>query len=389
MNTKNSICMHYKTCGGCDNLELSYEEYLKLKQDYVQTILCDFVIEKVEEIIPSPTTKFYRNKMEFAVGGTVDNIFIGLRQKGKFSKIVDLKECYNFHPKIIEVFDIVKLWMKENNILPYDIILHKGKIRYVSIRHSKTFDDLMVNIVITGSKYQFDYFEKKIFENLSAKLIEKEKIGSIYVCINNKVSDNAYTDEIFKIYGKDFIEEKINEIKYKIFPLTFFQTNTSCCEKLYEIVVKQTEGGNVLDIYCGSGGITLQVAKKVQKIIGIDSSKTNILIANENANFNNISNVEFENTNAETFILKLAKSKFATELSTIIVDPPRAGLSKRVLTEISESGVGKIVYVSCNLETLKEDLKTFVRFYKIKKVIPVDMFPFTKHLETVTVLEHK
>lgn len=381
-------CQHFGTCGGCDYTNEQYLESLKVKQEYVKSKFQFYEVENILEIIPSVKLEYHRNKMEFAVGGQVGNVLIGLRQKGKFNKIVDLKCCKTFHPKTVEILTIIKEWMQENNLEPYDIIKHKGKIRYVAMRHSKTFDELMLNIVITGSKYQFEYLEHKLFQSLVQK-ISLFKIVSFYICINNKLSDNALTDEVFKIYGTDFIKEKVNNIIYKIYPQTFFQTNTLTCELMYNLISSEIDGGNVLDIYCGSGGISLQVSSRAQKVIGIDSLKENILVANQNKELNNISNVEFVCENAETFVTKLLKSKFYTELSTIIIDPPRAGLSKRVCNTISELGVNKIIYVSCNIESLTQDLKLLTRFYKIKKVVPIDMFPFTKHLETIVLLEHK
>lgn len=386
---KKLICKHFGVCGGCDTLGIPYREYLEIKQKDAEKKFNGLVVESFSEIVPSDSIEYYRNKMEFVVGYNNGEVVIGLREKGKFYKIVDLEECKIFYPGIKNIFEVLKNWIKEHKIQPYNLFTHKGEIRYVACKHSKTHNEIMLNIVITGSKYQFEYIQRKIFEKLISQLSEIKEIVSAYVSINNKLSDNAYSDEIFRIYGKDFIVEDINDIKYKIFPLTFFQTNTLCCKKLYGIVKEKFGGDNVIDVYCGCGGISLQLASKAQKVIGVDLLKENIVSASENALLNKITNTEFVCDNAENFLVKLSKSKFATELSTIVIDPPRAGITKRVRNALLESGVENIIYVSCNIETLVEDLKIFTKFYKIKEVIPVDMFPFTKHLELITVLKHK
>lgn len=391
---KNFICKHFGLCGGCEFQNIEYAQQLKNKQEFVKELFKEFDIKEIEPIIPSPEIFYYRNKMEFIVGkDKSNNILIGLREKGKFYKIVDLSECKISLPNVQEILDIIKNWIKENNVEPYDLITHKGKFRYVVLRHSKTANQIMLNFVITGTKYQFEQNEQKMFMSLVERFKKIQNLYSVYVSINNKVSDNAVAEEIFHLYGGEYIIEILNGIKYLIYPLVFFQTNTKTAEIMYKIIQQEVIDGNVLDIYCGSGGITLQIFdnKNVDKIIGIDSSKDNIEIAKKSCIINNISKdkVEFVAENAEMFLSKLWKSKFLSNLSNIIVDPPRPGLSKKVKYIISNLGVNRIIYISCNPEALKEDLKIFVKFYNIKKLVPIDMFPHTRHIEIVCVLEHK
>ena len=394
MKQQDNICRHFGVCGGCDLQNVEYSKQLENKQKFIAELLKDFEIETLNNIVPSVDIWYYRNKMEFVVGkDKAKNIVAGLREKNKFYKIVDLAECKISLKEVGEILNIVKQWVKENNIEPYDLITHQGKIRYVVIRHSKNTNQLMLNFVITGTKYQFENNEQSLFLELLEGLKKFENLNSVYVSINNKVSDNAVAEELIKIYKEDFILEVVNGVKYKIYPSVFFQPNTKTAELLYDIILDEVCEGNVMDIYCGSGGISLQLIRNnnIEKIIGVDSSKDNIAIAKANCELNNISEdkVEFVCDNAEVFLAKLWKSKFISNLSTVIVDPPRPGLSKKVKGILSDIGVNRIIYVSCNPAVLKEDLKTFIKFYKIKKVIPVDMFPHTKHIEVVCVLEHR
>ncbi|MEM4368528.1 MAG: 23S rRNA (uracil(1939)-C(5))-methyltransferase RlmD [Candidatus Anstonellales archaeon] len=394
MNNNTTLCQHFGICGGCQIQNLEYDKQLLDKEHYLNQIFKDFEIENFSKMVASPYIWYYRNKMEFVVGKTKEGkIISGLREKNKFYKIVDLKECKISLPEVREILSTTKKWIEENRLEPYDLLSHKGKVRYVVVKHSKTYNKIMLNLVVTGTKYQIQNNENEIYEDAVERYKNILNVSSVYLSINNSVSDNAVPQEILHLWGEKFIRETLNGVEYLIYPSTFFQTNTKCCENLYKLILDEIIEGNTLDLYCGSGGITLQVAKHKPfgKIIGIDSSKENINNAFENLKINSLSSdmVEFVNDNVENFILKLWKSKFFSNLSNIIVDPPRPGLSKKVKNIIANLGINRIIYVSCNPKTLYEDLKSFIKFYKIKKLIPVDMFPHTSHIELICVLEHK
>ncbi len=387
------LCKHFGVCGGCEFQNLPYLQQLSNKKKYIQELFKEFSVDYISDVVPSVDIWYYRNKMEFIIGKENNRVVSGLRQKGKFYKIVDLSECKISYDEIGKVLNIVKSWVEENNLEPYNLLTHKGKVRYLAFKHSKTENKIMLNLVVTGTKYQIENNEKKYFDELVKLYSQLPNVDSIYVSINNLISDNATPEEVFHFYGRKFIVENVNGVNYNIYPHIFFQTNTKCCEVLYKLIIQEIEEGNTLDLYCGSGGITLQVAKYKPngKIIGVDNSKSNILIALENLKSNNFAEdkIEFVCDNVETFVQKLWKSKFISNLSNIIVDPPRPGLSKKVKSILSDIPVNKIIYVSCNPKTLYEDLKIFIKFYKIKKLIPVDMFPHTPHIEVICVLEHK
>lgn len=389
-----TVCKHFGICGGCEFQNLDYSQQLIDKKRYIQQLFKEFSIEHIFDVIPSVDIWYYRNKMEFIIGQQQNGkIIAGLRQKGKFYSVVDLSECKISFKNTGEILNIFKSWVENNNISTYNLFTHKGKVRYLTVKHSKTEDNIMLNLILTGTKYQMENNEKKYIDDFVRCYAQLPYISSIYVSINNAISDNAVPEEIFHVYGSKFIMEEINGLKYHIYPNIFFQTNTKCCEVLYKLLLDEIEEGNILDLYCGSGGITLQVAKhkSIDKVMGVDNSKHNILIAQENLQENGLSgdNVEFVCDNVETFVQKLLKSKFISNLSNIIVDPPRPGLSKKVKSILIDIPVNKIIYVSCNPKTLYEDLKIFIKFYKIKKLIPIDMFPHTSHIEVLCILEHK
>ncbi len=389
-----NLCQHFGLCGGCQTQNIDYGLQLEQKQKFIEEKFKDFEISQLYKIIASPQIWFYRNKMEFVVGKEKNgDIVSGLRQRNKFYKIVDLNECKISFEETKEVLNILKLWVKENSVEPYDLISHKGKVRYLTIKKSKTKNKILLNLIVTGTKYQVEHNELKLYTLFVEQCKKISNINSVYLSINNKLSDNTLGEEIIHLYGEKYIVEEINNVSYKIYPQTFLQTNTKCCELLYKTILEEIDEGNVLDIYCGSGGISLQIVKhksSVDKIIGVDSSQENVNTAIENSELNNCNkNIEFVCSQAEEFVQKLWKSKFLTNLSTIVVDPPRPGLSKKVRSLLTELTANKIIYISCNPNSLFEDLKIINKFYKIKKLIPVDMFPHTAHIEIICVLEHR
>jgi 23S rRNA (uracil1939-C5)-methyltransferase len=375
------LCKHFGICGGCDSQNIAYEGQLKTKEDRIKDIFSPFSVKNIERIVPSPEIFHYRNKMEYAVSSFEEEILIGLRQKKRFYMIVGLEECPIFFDRVQDVFNIFKRWIKKHNIQTYQLRRHSGNIRYAAMRHSKYYDELMVIIVLASEEESITFLVEEL-KNLNF-------VKSVYMCINNGLADVSVTNNLKVLYGKSHIKERINGIDYLIGASSFFQTNSYCCGRLYTIIKDETKnfGGQVLDMCCGLGGMTLQVAPNFDKVTGVDISAKNIEDALLNADNNRIDNVEFICDDAESFFLNLKGSKEIEKLSTIILDPPRAGLSKKTREAVSLSGVENIVYVSCNPVNLAEDLKTLTAAYRIEKIIPVDMFPHTRHIEVVAILK--
>lgn len=375
------LCRHFGICGGCDSQDKEYPEQLRNKESFLKGLFSRFNIAEFKNIVPSPKIFYYRNKMEYAVGSDTDNIFVGLRQKNKFYKIVDLEECGIFLNDVEKIFDIFKKWIKDHNIEPYQLKMHTGKIRYAALRHSKHYNELMVIIVLASNEERIGF--------LVDELKAVGMIKSIYLCINNRLSDVSIADDLKLLYGCEFIKERINDVDYMISPNSFFQTNSYCCSSLYGIIKKEAEniGGKAIDLCCGSGGIALQVAENFDRVVGVDISPSNIKDASENARMNKINNVEFICEDAGKHLLKVAESKEMEKISTIIVDPPRSGLSKKARLGLSDSSIKNLIYVSCNPVNLAEDLKVLNDSYSIEKIIPVDMFPHTRHIEVIAILK--
>ena len=362
-----AVCPHFGECGGCAFQDVQYDVQRERKRAAVAALLGPLCPEvPVEPVVPSPAVWYYRNKMEFAVGRDGGRIIVGLRRRNAFQRIVNLTECRIFHPAAGELLDAVRAWVAASGWEPYDMVRRTGTVRYVAMRHAKATGALMVETVITGSPATLDA-NRRVLEDFADRVQSVAPVRSVYVCINNKPSDNALTDE-YCIAGEDCIVETINGVRYEVRPQTFLQTNTACCEVLYRVVRESVGDRDVLDLYCGSGGITLQLARPGRRVIGVDAVPANIAAARANAALNGSVGCEFVAALAEEFIHRLGHSQFTDGVETIVVDPPRAGLSKRVRTAVAEAGVGRIIYVSCNPESLAVDLQTFLRFYRILRV---------------------
>jgi len=376
-----NLCIHSDACGGCDFKGVSYEEQLEYKLQYCRNLFSRFKVKEFSPIIPSPDINHYRNKMEFAVSCKDSSVLLGLRQKGQFKKVVDIKECGIFFKGLGEILLFFKGWAADHKIQPYDLSKHSGEFRFVTLRHSKSNGAVMAVIACAMNKGRFES-RKDDYIALANGLKNNMAVRSVYLCFNEGLADNALTDELILLDGDRHIKERVGDIDYLIGPKTFFQSNTSCCSRLYAVIKEELKSKTqkVLDIYCGSGGISLQLAGASKKVIAVDNSEQNIEAARENAMLNNIPGVEFLCQDAEDF---LADKESLKNASTIIVDPPRSGLSKKFRQALIESGIENIIYVSCNPINLRQDLILMEKAYSIEKIIPVDMFPRTRHIEAV------
>ncbi|MDD5173827.1 MAG: 23S rRNA (uracil(1939)-C(5))-methyltransferase RlmD [Candidatus Omnitrophica bacterium] len=375
------LCKHFGLCGGCGSQDLPYERQLIDKETRLRELFSQFNVKEFKSIIPSPEIYHYRNKMEYAVGVWDAAKVIGLREKNRFYHVVGLDECNIFNKELSGIFSVFSKWIADNNIEPYHNSKGTGLLRYLVLRHSKYYDDLMAIVVVSS-----DHVDLRGLVNEFRKL---KKIRSIYLCVNDRLSDIAVAGQIRLIDGDERIKERVNGIDYSIGPESFFQTNSYCCSSLYASIKEETKGmgRSALDLCCGLGGITLQVADIFSDVTGVDISQRNIEDALINAKLNNIDNVNFICRDAEKYIQELAVSSAIKKLDAIILDPPRAGLSKKTRIAVRDSRVRNVIYVSCNPKNLAEDLKVLTAAYDIEKMIPVDMFPHTRHVEVIAILK--
>ena len=377
-------CNTYKRCGGCDLRHIDYNYTLKMKQDMVQNLV-NKSLQNIIEINPTigmNNPYNYRNKLQYPVGK--DNE--GKAMMGVFAKrtheIIPTNNCFIQNKEAQEIANALIEIINEEEIPAYDEINQKGQIRHIVIKVGIHTKEIMCIIVTNEENLKH---EKIVVEKLTSKF---PNIKTIIKNINNKNTNVILGNTNVVLYGNGYIEDILGEYKFKISPMSFYQTNSIQTEVLYNKAIEfaDLKHDDILcDLYCGIGTIGIFASKYVKKVYGIEIVEEAIKMAKENAKINGIENIEFLAGDVEKIFETMLQEK-EVKPTAIIVDPPRRGLDEHTIQTILNLEVKKIVYVSCNPSTMVRDLKMFQEKYEVKKIQPVDMFPFTNHVECVAVL---
>ena len=380
-------CATYKRCGGCNLRHIDYEETLNMKQRVVQNLVNKSLKNKIDV---KPTwgmgnPYYYRNKLQFPVGKDKDgNAIVGVFAN-RTHEIIQLEECMIQERQATQIAkDVVNL-INKYKISVYDEKNQTGLIRHIVIKTGFRSREVMVIIVINGEALPF---QNEIVKELTEKYNE---IASVVLNVNNKNTNVILGEKNINILGNGYIEDFLGEYSFKISPLSFYQVNPVQAEALYNIAIENTEISKqdiVFDLYCGIGTITLFASKYAKKVYGVEIVEQAIKDAKENAKMNNVENVEFIAGDTEQILTDLIDNKKIIP-DIIIVDPPRRGLDNTTINNILKIKPKKVTYISCNPATLTRDLSLLEDLYEIKMIQPVDMFPFTSHVECVAVLELK
>lgn len=381
-------CKHFNVCGGCSMLSVPYEKQLEIKERQVIDLFLEqdifgFNFQGIER---SPKTKEYRNKMEYTFGDEMKDgpLTLGLHKKGKHIDILTVDGCFLVDNDFIKVLTSTVEYFNEKNIPYYRNMSHKGYLRNLVVRKGINTSEMMVNIV-TSSQEDFDMTD---YKHMLLNLDLDADLASILHTINDGLADAVNCDELRVLHGRDYIQEELLGLKFKISPFSFFQTNTKGAEELYKIArefVGEHNDKIVFDLYSGTGTIGQVMAEKAKKVYGIEIIEEAVDAANKNAKLNNLTNCEFIAGDVAKTVNKLKAKP-----DIIIVDPPRPGVHKDAIRDISKFDSKEIVYISCNPKTLVLDLVEFKKYgYEVEKVKCMDMFPNTPHVETVVKLYKK
>lgn len=381
----NETCKHFGECGGCNMLSVPYEKQLQIKEKQVMDLFLsqDIFGFQFMGIEKSPQDTKYRNKMEYTFGDEKKDgpLTLGLHKKGRHIDIMTVDDCFLVDDDFIKVLTSTVKYFDEKKLPYYKTVNHKGYLRNLVVRKGINTNELMVNIV-TSSQEDFDMSE---YRDLLLSLDTNSKIVSILHTINDGLADAVNCDELKVLYGRDYLNEEVLGLKFKVSPFSFFQTNTKGAEKLYSIArefIGEHKDKVVFDLYSGTGTIGQVMASSAKKVYGIEIVEEAVKVANENAKLNNLSNCEFIAGDVSKTVKNLK-----TKPDLIIVDPPRPGVHKDAIKDICGFEAKEIVYISCNPKTLVLDLVEFMNFgYKVEKVKCMDMFPNTPHVETVVKL---
>lgn len=396
------FCIHFGTCGGCKWQMLPYSKQLEYKEQEVRDAfkrIGKLGYVPVLPIIGSEKTIHYRNKLEFTFSNkkylSGEELLLlaeaewpggalGYHVPRLYDKVIDITECWLMDDINNTIRNTLRSFALQNNLSYYDIKEHKGFLRNIIVRYAST-GELMVNLI-------FGYRDAEWIEKIGKHLLlQIPQITTLLFTINAKWNDSIYDLNPEIISGNGYIIDQLGKFKFKVSPKSFFQTNTKQAEILYSVVkdFAALDGTQtVYDLYCGTGSIGIFLSDSAHKIIGVEVITEAVNDAKENAVLNNLLQTAFYAGD----VIDICNDAFFSlhgRPDVVVIDPPRAGLHKKLVEKLLEIAPEKIVYVSCNVATQARDLQLLNEKFIIEKLQPVDMFPHTHHIECVALLKLK
>jgi len=379
-------CDAFSKCGGCTYQNLSYDEQLKLKKNYVLSLLEEAGISGFEYvgITPSPEVFGYRNKMEFSFGDNAKDgpLMLGLHEQGSFYNIVKTDGCQITDNDFNLIQKAALKFFAERDVSYFHKRSHTGFLRHLVVRKGKCTGDILLNLATTTH----GELDETAFVKTLTDLELQGQIRGILHTQNDGVADVVKAETAKIIYGEDKMEDKILGLTFEISSFSFFQTNTLGAEKLYSVIrdfVGHEQNEVIYDLYCGTGTIAQVLAPVAKKIVGIELVPEAVIAAKANAEKNGLNNCSFI---AGDVMAEVENLSYKADV--IILDPPRDGIHPKAIFKILNFQPKVFVYVSCKASSLARDLPFFVAAgYEVKKVQCVDMFPHTGHVETVVLIE--
>lgn len=381
-------CHHFGLCGGCRWQDVGYTDQLQLKEGMVHDALerRGISVGEWRSIRASPDLFHYRNKMEFSFAADRDSgLRLGLHMRERYNRVFDLEACVLQSELSNVIVHSFRTHATRLRIPAYDLRTHQGILRFLVVRDAKATGQTMVNLVVT------EYPSDGVDGLLAAVLTELG--GDITTCVVTRNSGRAQVatgDAEFLVRGTGRIVEICGGIEFEISPQSFFQTNTRGAAVLYEVVGElagDLSQADVLDLYSGTGGVALHLAVAARTVVGVECVTEAVADARRNAARNGIENCSFVADRAET-MLEETGGRDGDRFDVVVADPPRAGIHRKAAAGLLRLGAPRILYVSCNVETLAKDLLVFAGGgYEVQCAQPLDLFPHTPHCEVVARLE--
>lgn len=372
--------------GGTPLQYMNYNAQLEYKENLVNTYLEKegFDTSLVRSIIGVDNPNHYRNKMELTFGLNGE---LGMHQQGNFKNVIDLEESIIAPQIMMDIKHIISQWQKDHDLKGYDKEKHVGLLRHLMLRKSIATGEIMIALFATEAPVEG---LKEVSEDLIYRITTNIKgVKSLVWFVNNDWADRTQAEEQYVLAGRDFIYDEMSGYRYRLWFDTFFQINPRQTERLVDIALemanpKKTE--KMIDLFCGVGTFSLPFASRVKSLAGVEIVETAIESAKRNAEDNGIDNTLFIAKDARRGIDEVLEVFGRPDL--LMLDPPRSGAGGKVMRRIGRAEPSRIIYVSCNPESLAFDLKELVPFgYRIEEVQPIDLFPHTTHVECVVLIE--
>lgn len=378
------FCKHFGVCGGCQIQHIEYSEQLQLKEEMLKQSVerysgLDITTITFNDMLGMNNPTHYRHKAQMPVKNMKYGLTTGLFQPNS-NDLVPIIDCPVHSEQINLVNQKVVEICEQNEVFAFDPKTMRGLLRYIVIRESHHTGEIQVTLVIT--------IFNKVLHKIANEIMNLPHVESVGISKNHDAKNiEIFGEEVEILAGKNTITEGIGDIRFDLKPKAFYQLNPSQAIKMYakiKSVLNFTDDKVIIDAYTGAGAIAMYLAPYAEKIIGIDSSKESIYSALHNKKANNMENVDFIVGDSHDVLQKLYDKN--TTPDVIIMDPPRSGLDNKMIDLLLRRTVNKIVYVSCNPSTLGKNLKELSKKYIVHSITPVDMFPHTSHIESITVL---
>lgn len=391
------FCRHFGVCGGCKWQHLHYDAQLAHKEDIVHNALFRIGKQQAREvlpILPAQRTQYYRNKLEYTFsnkrwlepdemqrGDSNLADVLGYHRPSSFDKIVEIAHCHLQPDPSNSLRDKFAALAREQALSFYDLREKKGFLRSLMLRTSTLGQTMAVVCFSTHEQAAIDGY-------MAAAAERCPELNSLYYCVNTKVNDYMFDLEMHLHSGQPFIEERLGDVRFKIGPKSFFQTNPEQAKVLYDVVaafagLEGTE--NVYDLYTGTGSIALYLAKHCRQVVGIEEVAEAIADANMNKDLNKMENAVFYSGDVKDVLTGEFAARHGRP-DVVVTDPPRAGMHPKAIAILLELEAPKIVYVSCKPSTQARDIQLLGEKYELAKIRPVDMFPHSPHIENVALL---
>jgi 23S rRNA (uracil1939-C5)-methyltransferase len=377
-------CRHFGVCGGCRFQDLAYEAQIAAKGQQVRDALIRIgrIAEPpLEPIVPAASLYGYRNKLEYSFTSGEEGVELGFHRAGRWDEVIGIEECLLTTDLGNAIRLAVRDWAREERLEPYDQAAGAGYLRHLVVREGRnTGQALVVLVTAPGERFETGY--------LVDVLRRFQEVRSIHWAVNDTPAERTNLPTTL-LWGDEAIEEQLLGLRFRLRPTAFLQTNTEMAEQLYALAREfagLTGVENVLDLYCGTGTIGLALAGDARSVWGVEISEEAVACAVENAELNGIENARFIAGNVGQTLEQVVAESGKPDV--VVVDPPRAGLAGKALRRTGALGASRIVYVSCNPTTLASDVKVLREEfgYELVRCRPVDMFPHTPHVESVSLL---
>ena len=382
------ICRHFGECGGCRLQDREYPLQLREKDERCRKLLQNSGIKgAMQSIVPSPRPFYYRNKMEFTFYHDGGELVCGLHRRDKSRSVFQLQECLIFSEDIPLIMATVIEYARKSGLPAYHPYRHQGFWRNLVVREGKFTGQIMVNLV-TSSKGDFD---EDAFREAFDGLPTKKRIVSLIHTVNDSLSNAVIPERVSILMGESFFEEKVFSLFFRILPFSFFQVNPFILEVFYRklhTVLNLQGRETILDIFCGSGTLGLVLSSRARSILGIELDEAAVENARSNARLNRIGNLTFIAGKASRVMVE-NRDHWPGKFDLVVVNPPRSGISKKVVKRILEINPERVVYSSCNHKTFFVQAALLLDRYNLETVQPFDFFPHTPHMELLAVFRRE